>query len=66
MASSGCTSTPTNSNATTKKKKIKQLPDGLSQLTESNFRKVMEFRLETDSHKMGEVMVAYKATMAGQ
>jgi hypothetical protein len=57
-------STPNNGNATTKKRKIKQLPNGLSQLTESNFRKVMAFRLETDSHKTGEVMVAYKATMA--
>jgi hypothetical protein len=42
----------------TKKRKIKQLPNGLSQLTESNFRKVMAFRLEMDSHEKGEVMVA--------
>jgi hypothetical protein len=57
-------STPTDGNATTKKRKIKKLPDGISQLTESNFRTAMEFRLETDSHETGEVMVAYRAKMA--
>ena len=46
--------------APTKKRKTKELPDGLLQLTEVNFRTVLKFRLETDPHEKGEVMVAYK------
>jgi hypothetical protein len=44
----------------TKKRKTKELPDGLADITETNFRDVLKFRMETDPHETGEVMVAYK------
>jgi hypothetical protein len=44
-----------------KKRLVMQLPEGLEKLTEFNFRKAMEFRLETDSHEQSEVMVAFRA-----
>ena len=43
-----------------RKRKTKDLPEGLSELTEVNFRKLMMFRLEPDPHETGEHMVAYK------
>lgn len=46
----------------TKKRRNKELPGELSRLTEDNFRNVMKFRLETDSHETGEVKVAYEAS----
>ena len=49
--------------AASKKRKAKELSDGLSQLTESTFRKVMKFRLETDPHETGEVKVAYEVSL---
>ena len=49
--------------APTKKRKTKELPDGLSQLTEVNFRKVLKFRWETDPQEKGEAMVAYKVAL---
>jgi hypothetical protein len=49
--------------AASKKRKAKELPDELLQLTESTFRKVMKFRLETDPHEMGEVKVAYEVSL---
>ena len=47
----------------TKKRKTKELPDGLCLLIEDNFRTVMKFRLETDPHEKGEVMVAYLVSL---
>jgi hypothetical protein len=47
--------------ATKKKRASKELPDGLAELNESNFRRSMEFRLETDLHEQSEVMVAFRA-----
>jgi hypothetical protein len=49
--------------AASKKRKAKELPDELLQLTESTFRKVMKFRLETDPHETGEVKVAYEVSL---
>jgi hypothetical protein len=46
--------------APTKKRKTKELPERLCQLTETNFRSVVKFRLETDPHEKGEANVAYK------
>ena len=43
-----------------KKRVTKELPDGLSELTEVNFRKSMMFRIEADPKTPGEHMVAYK------
>lgn len=48
------------SNSAKKKRVTKDLPDGLSELTEANFRKSMLFRLEADPKSPGENMVAYK------
>jgi hypothetical protein len=50
--------TTTTKDAPTKKRKTKELPAGLSQLTEVNLRTVVKFRLETDPSETGEVMVA--------
>jgi hypothetical protein len=47
--------------ATKKKRVSKELPDGLSELNERNFRRSMDFRLETDFYEQSEVMVAYQA-----
>jgi hypothetical protein len=56
--------TETGGEPPTKKRKTKELPDELSRLTEDNFRKVMKFRLETDSHETGgEVKVAYEVSL---
>jgi hypothetical protein len=43
--------------ATKKKRASKALPDGLSELNKRNFRRSMEFRLETDFYEQSEVMV---------
>ena len=47
--------------ATKKKRASKELPDGLAELNESNFRRSMEFLLEMDLHEQSEVMVAFWA-----
>jgi hypothetical protein len=47
--------------ATKKKRASKELPDDLSELNERNFRRSMDFRLETDFYEQSEVMVAYRA-----
>ena len=55
------TTSTSNGKAATNKKKQKQKDlDGLAQLTEANFCKVMKFQLETDAHESGETMVAYE------
>jgi len=47
-----------------KKRKVKELPDGLSGLTEANFWKGMKFRLESESQETGdEVKVAYEVSL---
>ena len=42
-----------------KKRKVKDLPDSFSGLTEFNFRHVLKTRIETDPKETGEVVVAY-------
>ena len=42
-----------------KKRKVKDLPDSFSGLTEFNFRHVLKTRVETDPKETGEVVVAY-------
>lgn len=51
---------PFDEEVSTRKRKAKVLPDELSGLTELNFWKVVEFRLETDPQERYEVMVAYQ------
>ena len=46
-----------------KARKAKDLPEGLSSLTELNFRKKINARLETDSKETGEVMVAFEVVL---
>jgi hypothetical protein len=49
-----------------KKRKVKDLPPGLDQLTETcDFWKSLKFRLETDGKEPGEHMVAYEACFDG-
>lgn len=55
------TTTTANTLPPAKKRKTKELPQALSRLTESNFRSILKFRLETDTSEKGEVMVAYEA-----
>jgi len=43
-----------------KKRKVKSLPEGLSQLSKSNFRDQLKGRYETDPNEEVEVKVAYK------
>jgi hypothetical protein len=50
----------TASTKTPYKRKAKDLPGGLADLTESTFRKVMKFQLETDPNEAVEAMVAYE------
>ena len=50
----------TNVVETSKKRKTKDLPAGLSKLTDVNFRTGLKSRFETDPNEAGEVMVAYE------
>lgn len=52
--------------APAKKRKVKDLPEPLSQLTDVNFRSVLNARLETDPNEASEVMVAYEASCDGE
>ena len=57
------TATGGNEATAAKKRKAKPIPEGLLKLNESTFRKVMKFRLETDSSETGEVKVAYEVSL---